>query len=137
MSSIQDIAEGLAATIGDATGLRNFPYVPDNVNPPVMVLVLGTIERGAMSRGQMQIPFEAWVLTQRVSDRAGQQSLYEYASFTSPKSVWKAVDDTKSLGLPDTDAAVLRYRPLGMEEVAAIGYFGGAFEILVLTDGSD
>lgn len=136
MATIQAVADALSTTIGNATGLRVFPYVPDNVNPPMLMLVLGQIEREAMNMGTMSVPFDAYVLTQRVSDRAGQSSLYEYASFTGAKSVWKAVNDTRALGLTGTDAAVLRYRPLGVEEVAAIGYFGGAFEILVLTSGA-
>jgi hypothetical protein len=136
VSTIQQVFDGLASTIHDATGLRVVTYVPDDLNPPIMFLTLGTIERGAMGRGQMEIPIDAVLLVQRASDRAGQGATYGYASFTGPLSIWRAVDNNKSLGLSDTDAAVIRYRPLGVEEVAAYQYYGGVFEILALTSGS-
>lgn len=136
MATIGAVAEALAETIGTATGLRTVDHIPSTINPPALFVALGTNERGAMARGQQELAFEVVVFTSRTVDRVGQSALYEYASFGGQLSVWKAVDDTPTLGLTDTNAAVLRYRPIGVEEIAAYGYFGGVFEVLVLTTGS-
>lgn len=137
MATIGAVAEALARTISNATGLRTVDHVPDDLNPPTLFLGMsGDVERGAFQRGQMELTFEAVIFVSRAVDRAGQHLLYEYASFAGSRSVWKAVDDLPGLGLDDTNAAVLRYRPLGLEELAAYGYFGGVFEILVLSSGS-
>ena len=136
MSSIREVADGIASVIAEGTGLRTFGYVPEDINPPLVFLALGPIERGAFSMGQMEFTVEAALFTSKASDRAGQQSAYEFASWDNVKSVWDAMNANKSLGLSDTDCAVLRYRPLGVEEIAGYGYFGGVFEILVLTAGA-
>lgn len=137
MATIGEVADGLAQTISTATGLRTVDYIPEDINPPVLFLALASsIERGAFQRGQMELMFDAVIFTSRAVDRVGQKLLYEYASFSGDLSVWKAVDDDNDLGLTGTNAAVLRYRPLGIDEIAGYGYFGGAFEIMVLTAGS-
>lgn len=136
MADLVSIADGIAETIEQATGLRALGYVPEDVNPPMMFVVPPEVDRSTFARGQMELRLEVVVFTSRAVDRVGQQAILEYASFTGPKSVWKAVDDRKDLGLTGTDAAVLRFRPLGIEEVAAYGYFGGAFELLIITEGA-
>ena len=136
MSTLQQVLDGLSTTIASATGLRCFSYVPEDVNPPALVVSLGEIERGAFRMGQMEIRVEAGLLVTKASDRAGQKQENTFAGWGAVQSVWNAVDDTPGLGLADTNAAVLRYRPFGIEEVAGYGYFGGVFEILILTAGA-
>lgn len=137
MATLAAVADALADTIATATGLRTTDHIPGDVNPPALfVCPSGGIERGAMNRGQMEVTFDAHIFTSRTVDRVGQQALYDYATFDGTKSVWKAVDDTPTLGLSGTNAAVLGFRFLGIEEVSALGYWGGAFQVLVLTTGS-
>jgi len=136
MSTLQQVLDGLSTTIASGTGLRCFSYVPDDLNPPALFISLGELERGAFRMGQMEIRVEAALFVSRASDRAGQKSENTYAGWGTAQSVWNAVDDTPGLGLNDTNAAVLRYRPFGIDEVAAYGYYGGVFEILILTAGA-
>lgn len=136
MSTLQEVLDGLATTISNATELRCFSYVPEDVNPPALVLSLGELERGAFCMGQIEIRVNAGLLVTRSSDRAGQQQENTFAGWGTVQSVWNAVDDNPGLGLTDTNAAVLRYRPFGIEETAGYGYFGGVFEILILTAGA-
>lgn len=136
MSTVQQVMDGLSSTINSATGLRCYSYVPDDLNPPALFLSLGEIERGAFKMGQMELRIDAALFVSRASDRAGQKSENTFAAWGTAPSVWNAVDDTPGLGLADTNAAVLRYRPFGIEEIAAYGYFGGVFEILCLTAGA-
>lgn len=137
MAELHDVMAGIAQTIGDATELRCYDYVPDTANPPFLFLTLGApIERGAFKMGQMELRVDAVMFVSSASDRAGQHSAYDFASWGNIQSVWNAVDDNNDFGLGDTNGAVLRYRPLGIEEIAAYNYYGGVFELLVLTAGS-
>lgn len=133
MPDVQEVADALADTITAATGLRCFPFLPSDVNPPACVLVLGPAERSAFKLGSAFLTFEAHVYVSTISDRAAGKHLYEYASWTGPRSMWTALEDTPDLGLSDCNAAVLRYRPVGLEEVAVYGYLGGIFDITVAT----
>lgn len=136
MSDIVTIVEAAAEQLTEATSLRGYSYVREDVNPPCFVLALGEIERGAFTMGQLEFELFVTVLAPRSSDRAGQFKLYEYVNPTGSKSVWQAFEDADPLGLGDTDIKVLRYRPLGVEEIAAYGYFGGTFTAAVLTAGA-
>jgi hypothetical protein len=141
MASLSEVAAGIAATVKAATGLRTYEFVPEDLNPPALMLVLSDVERASFKLGQMQVRIDAVLFTQSASDRAGQAKQSEYASWDTVRSVWLALDTNGDLGLvdgdgePDTDAKVLRYRPLGIEEVAAYSYYGGVFEILAITKG--
>jgi len=137
-STLQEVLDGLATTIASATGLRAFSYVPEDLNPPALVISLGPMERGAFHMGQLDINVNAALLVSKASDRAGQKQENTFANWGTAQSVWKALDDTPGLGLAaaKTDAKVLRYVPFGIEEVAAYGYFGGIFEIAIVTAGA-
>jgi hypothetical protein len=132
--TVAQVVAGLKDKINDITGLRAFEYVPEDLNPPCAVVVLGPIERGAFSRGMMELTVEVAIFVTRGSDRAGQASLNAFAdpSASVSTSVWAKIDADKTLGITGVDAAVLRYRPFGIDEVAAYGYYGGVFELLVL-----
>lgn len=133
--NLAELAEALAQTVQDATGLRCYPYLPADVQSPACVVSVGRIERQTMQMGSMVTPFELIVLVPRADDRAGQFKLYDYVSFDGPRSVWAALESDNPLGL-GCDAKVIAYRPLAVEEIAAYGYFGGSFEVLVFPRGA-
>jgi hypothetical protein len=136
MASVQEVLDALATQINTATGLRAYGYVPDDASPPFIFMSLGLIDRGAFRMGQMEFQIDAALFVSKASDRVGQQSAFSFASWGTVPSVWNAIDDTPGLGLSGTNAAVLRYRPLGIEEIAGYGYFGGVFEIQASTTGA-
>lgn len=131
MPDVQDVADALGSTITAATGLRCYPFLPSDVNPPACVLVLGPAERSAFKLGSAFLTFEAHVYVSTTSDRAAGKHLYEYASWTGSRSMWFL--DNHDLGLANVAASTLRYRPVGLEEVAIYGYLGGIFDITVAT----
>lgn len=133
MPDVQEVADALTDTITAATGLRCFPFLPSDVNPPACVLLLGAADRTAFRLGSGALPFEAHVYVSTTSDRSAGKHLYEYVSWTGTRSMWNALEQKKDLGLSGCDAAVLRYRPVGLEEIAVYGYLGGIFDILVTT----
>ena len=137
MATASQIASGIAGVIDNITGLRVYSYVPEDIQPPACILAIGEVAPETMARGFVSYPFEATVLVSKASDRVGQSNLYDYVSFTGTNSLWAAFTDNNTIGLSDgTRATVMRYRPLGIEEIAAYGYFGGTFTIQVLTPGA-
>lgn len=137
MSTLVQVMSGLADTVEtNTTGLRCYSYVPEDLSPPALVLALGPIERGAMSMGQMEIRVTAVLFVSSANAPSGQTAENAFAGWGVAQSVWNAVDDNPGLGLADTNAAVLRYEPFGIEQVAAYGYLGGTFEVLILTAGA-
>src|ERR1043166_8928458 len=128
-ATIAQVASGLKPQFAPVTGLRAYDYVPEDINPPCAIVQLVDIDRGAFVRGMMELRFDVTVLVQKASDRAGQSNIY---SFADSASVWNTLGANKVLGLSGVDAATIHFRALGMDEVAAYGYYGGTFEFLVL-----
>lgn len=132
--TIAQVAAGLKTQLDAIPGLRAYDYVPEDLNPPCAAVILGDIERGAFSRGTMEVRLEVAVFVSRAADQTGQKFLYKLAdpSASVDESIWAKIDADKTLGIPGVDAAILRYRPFGVEEVAAYGYYGGTFELLIM-----
>lgn len=133
--NLKEVADAIAVAVKNGTGLRSYGYIPADVQSAACIVSVKQIDRQTMVMGSFAMPFELVVLVPRADDRAGQFNLYEYVSFTGPKSVWQVFEGADPLGL-GCDAKVLGYRPLGIEEVAAYGYFGGAFDLIVLPRGA-
>ncbi len=137
--SLNDLAQAITNRAKTVLGLRGYAFVPDDIQVPAVFVAFGQIERQAMVMGVMEIDFDLVVFVSRADDRSGQKLLNEYANpdRDDPKSIWSAFEVDKDLGLAGTDVTLLRYRTLGSEEIAAYGYFGGAFEgIALITKGA-
>lgn len=132
--TLAQVANGFVDKLDNITGLRAYAYVPEDINPPCVVVRPASIERGAMARGVMEINYELALFVSRASDRAAQANLHTYAdpSGSVSNSVWAKLDADKTLGVTGVDAAVLRFRPFGWDEVAGYAYDGGIFDVLVL-----
>ena len=138
MATIGQVAEALARVVGNATNLETTDHVPGDFNVPALFVGLNRLKVQTMSLGSVDIWFDLVVFTSRTTDREGQLELYEYLSVTGQKSIVKAVFDNTTLGLTGTSASPVsdESRALGIEEVAAYGYFGGLVPVLVATDGA-
>lgn len=138
MASIGDVATALAKTVSLATGVRATDHVPSNLNPPALFVAFNRLSVVTMARGSVDLWFDCVIFTSKTVDRVGQQSLYEYLSPSGEKSILKAVFDSPTLGLENTSASPVSddTRALGVEEIAAYGYFGGVVPVLVATDGA-
>lgn len=132
--TLAQVANGIADKLNDITGLRAYSYVPEDINPPCVVIRPAQIERRTFGRGVMEIQFEVALFVSRASDRAAQTNLHTYAdpSGSVSNSVWAKLDSDKTVGVPGVDAAVLRFRPFGWDEIAGYSYDGGIFDVLVL-----
>lgn len=132
MASIADILAGLSDELSSVTGLRATDYVPESVSPPAAFVNLTEITEESFGLGSLSVACDAVVLTARGAvPRIGQRSLYDLY-----RQIVDAIATNEHLGLTDgTQARVVRYRSLSIEEVAAMSCYGGAFEILVTTPG--
>lgn len=138
MASLSTVVGKIAERAG-TVGLRSVETVPDDVNPPACFVVIGDMDRTAFRLGSMSLPFELVVLTSSAVGRVAQQQLYDYANPDPDDSgsVWAAFETNPSHGLDGVDVKILRYRPLGIDEVAAYNYYGGAFGgVITLTAGA-
>lgn len=129
-ASLTQIASAIETRCETVSGLRAYSYVPEDVQVPAAFVSFGTIERAGMILGTSKIPFELVILVSSAWDRSAMAKLYAFANpdATDSGSVWAAFDANESLSLTGVDVTLLRYRMLGVEEVAAYRYYGGVFE---------
>jgi hypothetical protein len=136
--TLLDVMRGLQARLAAIPGLRVTEIAPDQITPPQAIIGIPPIENyhATMRRGRMTYESTVYVLVSAALDRTGQERLAGYANPTGPTSVVSAIYADKTLGGAAEDVYVRSFRPLGLEEVGAIGYYGGAFEIQIITAGS-
>jgi hypothetical protein len=134
MATVGDVAIGLAQRLASITGLDMVDYVPDNLNAPAGFILLTDGREAAFGGGDIELQFDAVILTPRTSDRVNQRLLYDYASFSGDRSVFVAINTDPTLGgLPDTRARVVNVRNLHTDEIALYNYFGIAAHVEVTT----
>ena len=136
--TIAQVMTGFEARLETISGLRVASYVADQINPPQATIGVPAIEsyHATMQRGRFRLTGEIYVFVSAALDRVGQLALAEYANPTGTKSVVTAVYGDKTLGGVVEDTIIRSFRPLGMEEVGLIGYFGGVFDWEIVAQGS-
>ena len=135
MATLQECLTGIKAQM--PSGLRTYDYVPEDLNPPAAVPVWRESTPETMGRGKVTHLVNLYVLVSSASDRSGQLRLAEYVAFTGANSIWVAFGHNNDLDIAggQTTATLESVRALGLEEVAAYGYYGAVFQISVTTPG--
>jgi len=96
--SITTIRDGLATNLATISGLRTAAEIPDQVNPPIAVVQLQSVDYdGAFQGGLTTYSFLVTVLVGRAAERSAQIKLNAYAS-TGAGSIKAAVESDKTLG---------------------------------------
>lgn len=141
--SLRDIMSGIETRLSTIDGLRvPADGQPDQINPPAAVVGIPAISdyHATMQRGRMVLAPTVLILVSAAVSRVGQMALAEYANPTGAKSVVTAVEaktaDGKALGGVAEDCVVRSFRPLGLEEVGELQFFGGLFTLMVVAVGS-
>ena len=97
MATVFEIREALATKMATITGLRTFPYIPDNPRPPLAVVIPERISYDTnANRGLDDLIFSVTVLVGRADDRAAQRNLDQY--ILGESSVKKAIEADRTLG---------------------------------------
>jgi hypothetical protein len=135
---MQGIETRLKTIQVNGQNMRTAPYLPDQVNPPMAVVGVPPIPRyhGTFTHGKFELDVPVIVLVSKVVDRIDQATLAAFADIDGTLSVHKAIEGDRTLGGAVDDCIVVSFRPLGNEEVGAIGYYGGEFTLHVVAAGS-
>ncbi len=104
---------------------------------PLAVVGIPTVTtyHSSMARGHFELEPTITVFTSQVVNRVGQEKLAAYADPSGATSIRAAIEADKTLGGKVSDAHVIGFRPLDLEEYSAFGYFGGIFTMYVITRG--
>jgi hypothetical protein len=137
MSMIIDVMDGISTKLATISGLRVEKTFEGDINPPVAVvgLPIVTTYHSSMARGHYELEPTITVFTSQVVSRVGQEKLAAYANPSGSLSIRAALEADKTLGGKVSDCTVIGFRPLDLEEYAAFGYFGGIFNLYVITRG--
>ena len=137
MSTIEDVMSGISTALRTITNLRVEELFEGDINPPVAVVGLPTVTtyHSSMARGHFELEPTITVFTSQAVNRVGQLTLAGYANPSGATSVRAAIEADKTLGGKVSDCTVQGFRPLDLEEYAAFGYFGGIFNLYVITRG--
>lgn len=108
-----------------------------DISPPWAMIGVPPISNyhATMGRARFEVEPTISVFTSKGWDRTGQLQLASYANPTGAKSIIAAVEADKTLGGVVEDCIVVSFRPIGIEEFAEIGYFGGVFTTRIIARG--
>jgi hypothetical protein len=136
--AITDVMTALEMALEGIAGLRVADVVPDQMTPPVAFVGVPEIAEyhSTFGPGFFTLSPTITVLVSAALDRIGQRKLASYADPASTTSIRRAVEADMTLGGVVSQAWVQDFRPLGLEEVNAIGYYGGIFTVTVVAQGS-
>lgn len=137
-STLAGIMTGIETRLQTISGLRTAPYLADQINPPQAIIAVPPIPppyRKAFARGKVELDVPVYILIGNTLDRVTQIALATYADWSGTNSIPLAIEGDKTLGGAVDDAIVWDFRPLGVQEIDAIGYVGGIFTVKVIARG--
>lgn len=136
--TVLEMMQAIEVRLQTIEGLRTAHFNSDQVNPPMAVVGVPPIEsyRQAFGRATYALNFEVYILVSAALDRVGQSALAGYANPTGATSIVAAIEGDRTLGGLVQECVVDTFRPLGWEEVGAIGYYGGVFNLRVFASGA-
>ena len=131
--SIRTVMLSLEAVLDAIPGLQG-RVKPEAVTPPAAIVGVPPVDdyQQAYQRGKILLLPTITVLTSTRLDRTGQLELADYVSLTGTKSIPAAIHADRTLGGAAESAEVVSSRPLNIEEVGRIGYYGGLLTLRVM-----
>lgn len=138
MATIQQVMEGIEARLETIEGLRVSAYAADQINPPQAIVGVPPIPQYRLSfspTGLQRIEPTITILVSAALDRVGQMALAGYVDKTGPTSVFAAIEADKTLGGLPVECTVTSFQSLGLQDVGALGYYGGVFQLTCLATG--
>jgi len=136
-TTILDVMTGIEERLATIDGLRTAYYMAEQINPPQAVVGVPPVDnyRTTFGRGQFMIMPQVYVFVSAALDKVGQAALAEFANPVGARSIPAAIEADRTLGGVVQECVVDSFRPLGWEEVGAIGYYGGVFDLRVIGTG--
>ena len=135
MASLSAIRTGLATSIATISGLRTAATVPDQVNPPIAVVIPERLTYDdAFQRGLVTYSFIVQVIVGKVSERSSQNKIDGFVNPTGATSIKSAIENDKSLGGVVFDTRVTEMTAYSVVQVGDIAYMSCEFRVTVLAD---
>lgn len=131
------IMEALSATLSDVRGLSVSLSPTGTIKPPHAIVGVPTVldYRKAFAGARVDLEVAILILTSTAFDETGALRLAEYANPSGDRSVFRAIEQNKTLGGVVEQAQIRDFRTLGADEYGAIGYYGGEFTCAVMVRG--
>jgi hypothetical protein len=131
-TTIAEVMAGIETRLQTVNGLRTRDVSPDQIVPPCAIVGVPPIDYlETFKQSTYTIRPTVTVFTSAALTRAGQIALAKYAEFDGSNSIFQAIRADQTLGGKVDYCVVLSFRPLGLEEVGIVGYYGGIFELEV------
>jgi len=131
--SVSTLRTGIATNLATVPGLRTTATVPDQINPPIAVVMPTSIEYDlAFARhGGDEYEFSVMVIVGRVDERSAQNKLDEYCSGSGAQSIKTAIERDKTLGGQAFDCRVTSLRNYNQVSIADVTYLAAEFVVQV------
>jgi hypothetical protein len=135
MAEMSAIRTALASKIGTISGLRTAATVPDQVSPPIAVIIPERVTYDeAYARGLVVYTFIVQVVVGKVSERSAQNRLDGFVNPTGTTSIKAAIEADKSLGGVVFDSRVTEMTTYTVVQIGDIAYLSCEFRVTVLAD---
>lgn len=133
MATVTELRTGLAANLATIEGLRTAATVPDQINPPLAVVMPNTItyDTAFARMGGDEYEFVVMVIVGRVDERTAQNRLDNFCSGSGPLSVKAAIEIDKTLGGKAFDCRVTSLRNYNQISVGDSTYLSAEFVVQV------
>lgn len=129
--SLALIRQGLGTNLGTIRGLRVAEVVPDQVNPPVAVVSLQSVDYdGALQGGLTTYNFQVTVIVGRMVERSAQRTLDAYIA-PGTGSIKDAIESDTSLGGACQTLRVEGVSSYGSVTIGDVTYLAADFTVTV------
>ncbi len=135
MATISELRTGIATNLATISGLRTSATVPDNINPPIAVVMPARIEYDTSfaRTGGDEYEFTVLVIVGRVDERSAQNNLDGYCSGSGASSVKAAIERDKTLGGKAFSLRVTSLRNYNQLTVGDTTYLSAEFAVQVFS----
>lgn len=130
--TVSAIRSGLATRLGTISGLRTSATVPESPDPPVAIVIPGSITFDTtFVRGMDEYEFTVLLLVGRVDSRTAQNSMDGYCNPSGATSIKAAIEGDKTLGGAAFDCRVTSMRNYQQTLVGDTSYLSAEFVVQV------
>jgi hypothetical protein len=133
MADVSALRAGIATNLTTVSGLRTAATVPDQINPPVAVVMPTSItyDTAFARSGGDEYEFSVMVIVGRVDERMAQNKLDAYCSGSGTQSIKAAIQSNRTLGGQAFDCRVTSLRSYNQISVADVTYLAAEFVVQV------
>lgn len=135
MATVSELRTGLATNLATIEGLRTTATVPDQINPPLAVVIPNTItyDTAFARSGGDEYEFIVTLIVGRVDERTAQNRLDGFCSGSGALSVKAAIERDKTLGGKAFDCRVITLRNYNQIAVGDSMYLSAEFVVQVFS----